>query len=68
MPNIWTNIRQRMRRKFTSPARGVVRTGWTAGNGIAVAIPAGMADWNQNWREPLREALDWLRDKLAPRL
>lgn len=22
--------------------------------------------WNQNWRLPLREALDWLRDTLAP--
>lgn len=22
--------------------------------------------WNQNWRFPLREALDWLRDTLAP--
>jgi len=23
-------------------------------------------EWNQNWRGPLREALDWLRDTLAP--
>ena len=23
-------------------------------------------DWNQSWREPLRNALDWLRDALAP--
>jgi alpha-amylase/alpha-mannosidase (GH57 family) len=23
-------------------------------------------NWNQGWREPLREALDWLRDTLAP--
>ena len=23
--------------------------------------------WNQRWREPLRDALDWLRDALAPR-
>jgi len=23
--------------------------------------------WNQQWREPLRQALDWLRDQLAPR-
>jgi alpha-amylase/alpha-mannosidase (GH57 family) len=22
--------------------------------------------WNQHWRQPLREALDWLRDQLAP--
>lgn len=23
-------------------------------------------NWNQQWRRPLRESLDWLRDKLAP--
>lgn len=26
----------------------------------------GHGDWNQNWRAPLRHALDWLRDELAP--
>jgi alpha-amylase/alpha-mannosidase (GH57 family) len=26
----------------------------------------GHGGWNQKWREPLRHALDWLRDKLAP--
>lgn len=25
----------------------------------------GYAAWNQEWRKPLREALDWLRDQLA---
>lgn len=25
----------------------------------------GHAGWNQRWREPLRDALNWLRDKLA---
>jgi alpha-amylase/alpha-mannosidase (GH57 family) len=25
------------------------------------------ADWNQKWRTPLRNALDWLRDQVAPR-
>ena len=25
----------------------------------------GHAGWNQSWRAPLREALDWLRDRLA---
>jgi uncharacterized protein DUF3536 len=26
----------------------------------------GHGDWNQEWRGPLRAALDWLRDTLAP--
>ena len=26
----------------------------------------GHPDWNQEWRAPLRAALDWLRDSLAP--
>src|SRR5688500_7027156 len=26
----------------------------------------GHGDWNQNWRAPLRQALDWLRDEIAP--
>jgi alpha-amylase/alpha-mannosidase (GH57 family) len=26
----------------------------------------GHGEWNQNWRAPLREALDWLRDEIAP--
>ena len=27
----------------------------------------GRPGWNQRWRAPLRQALDWLRDELAPR-
>jgi alpha-amylase/alpha-mannosidase (GH57 family) len=27
----------------------------------------GHAGWNQQWRGPLRAALDWLRDEVAPR-
>jgi alpha-amylase/alpha-mannosidase (GH57 family) len=27
----------------------------------------GHGGWNQKWREPLRQALDWLRDEIAPR-
>ncbi len=26
----------------------------------------GNSGWHQRWRKPLREALDWLRDQLAP--
>jgi alpha-amylase/alpha-mannosidase (GH57 family) len=26
----------------------------------------GRSDWNQEWRAPLRSALDWLRDEVAP--
>jgi len=26
----------------------------------------GQKGWNQNWRAPLRQALDWLRDNLIP--
>ncbi len=26
----------------------------------------GHGGWNQQWRAPLRQAMDWLRDKLAP--
>ena len=26
----------------------------------------GHSDWNQEWREPLRAAFDWLRDEIAP--
>jgi alpha-amylase/alpha-mannosidase (GH57 family) len=28
---------------------------------------SGHRGWKQEWRTPLREALDWLRDELAPR-
>ncbi|HEX5229939.1 MAG TPA: DUF3536 domain-containing protein, partial [Bryobacteraceae bacterium] len=26
----------------------------------------GRGEWNQEWRAPLREAFDWLRDEIAP--
>src|SRR5688500_8492297 len=26
----------------------------------------GRGDWHQNWRTPLRHALDWLRDQITP--
>ena len=43
-----------------SCAHGVER--WRSNCGCNVG---GNAQWNQKWRAPLREALDWLRDKLV---
>jgi alpha-amylase/alpha-mannosidase (GH57 family) len=43
-----------------SCAHGVGR--WTSNCGCN---SGGRPQWNQNWRQPLREAFDWLRDDLA---
>ncbi len=44
-----------------SCAHGVGR--WSKDCGCNTGANPG---WNQKWRQPLREALDWLRDTLAP--
>jgi alpha-amylase/alpha-mannosidase (GH57 family) len=44
-----------------SCAHGVER--WRANCGCN---SGGHPGWSQEWRRPLREALDWLRDKVAP--
>jgi alpha-amylase/alpha-mannosidase (GH57 family) len=44
-----------------SCAHGVER--WRSDCGCHIG---GEAGWNQSWRGPLREALDWLRDQLTP--
>ena len=47
-------------------------TSWSCAHGVerwrsdCGCHTGGQAGWNQGWRAPLREALDWLRDQLNP--
>ena len=49
------------------------RTAWSCVHGVGRwwedcgCNSGGRPHWNQAWRTPLRNALDWLRDDLAPR-
>ncbi|HSG39539.1 MAG TPA: DUF3536 domain-containing protein [Thermoanaerobaculia bacterium] len=51
----------------------VENTAWSCAHGVGRwredcgCHTGGGPGWNQAWRAPLRRALDWLRDELAPR-
>jgi alpha-amylase/alpha-mannosidase (GH57 family) len=52
-------------------ARVLESTSWSCSHGVErwrsdCGCNAGHPGWNQRWRAPLRAALDWLRDEMAP--
>lgn len=48
------------------------KSAWSCSHGVGRWMAdcgcnsGGHPDWNQGWRAPLRESLDWLRDELVP--
>lgn len=53
------------------PGQNNEGTAWSCSHGVlrwkdhCGCRGGGPAEWQQHWRKPLREALDWLRDELA---
>ena len=49
------------------------KSAWSCSHGVGRWMAdcgcnsGGHGDWKQHWRAPLREALDWLRDEMAPK-
>ncbi len=65
-PSIWSDTRPSTKSRSWRTRPGAACMAWDAGARTAAATPAATADWNQEWRAPLRQALDWLRDEVAP--
>ena len=66
MPNISRSIRLNTEWRFSKTPPGAACTAWDAGVANCGCNSGGRGDWNQEWRAPLRAALDWLRDEVAP--
>jgi alpha-amylase/alpha-mannosidase (GH57 family) len=55
----------------TNEVEIVEKTSWSCAHGIDrwwsnCGCNTGRLGWSQEWRTPLRDALDWLRDQVAP--